>query len=147
MADFARDYLILVFFSGLGALQIAASYGRLKGMLFLKIPVVSRLLGALLVLVVVIWFFASAPRNVNDVDGGLDGNFQALLFAVGSLAALVITLIGSSIVNARMRNHHSFSIPAGLDELKENNYLYALINSLSYWWKRWQKQIYRYFSG
>ena len=146
MAEFARDYLILVFFSSLGALQIAASYGRLKGLLLLQIPTASRLLGAFLVLTVVIWFFASAPRNINDTDGGLDGNFQALLFALGALAAVAVTLVGSSIINARMRIH-TFSTPAGLEALTESNYLYALINSLSYWWKKWRMQMHRYFFG
>ncbi len=146
MADLSRDYFILVFLSGLGTLQVAASYGHLRGLLLLPSPRASRFFGVLLALAVVIWFFVSAPRNINDTEGGLDGNTQALLFALASLAAVVATLVGSSIANAGMRNrsHYTFS---GLDALKKSNYVQALFDSLSYWWRKWRRQMQRYFSG
>ena len=49
MFTFATDYYILVAVAATGTLQIAASLGRLDGLLFLKQPIPARLLGLVLI--------------------------------------------------------------------------------------------------
>lgn len=140
MSEFDRDYLIFVFLFGVGAIQIAASLGRLRGLLLFYNTDVSRLAGASIILAAIVWFFASEPRNINDVYGGLDGNVQAKFFAIGSFAAIVVTLLVSSLLNARMRGGIDHIIQLrGLEALKESNYVVALTRSISYWWKRWRQ--------
>lgn len=92
------------------------------------------------------WYFASAPRNLGDTEGGRDANTQAVLFALGALAAVVVTLLSSSFINAQMKGN-SRSPDQGLEALKKTSYFKALRDSLTYWWKRWQKQMKRYSSG
>ena len=139
MTDFARDYLIFVFFFGLGAIQIAVSLGRLNGLLLFYRPLVSRIAGMAIVLGVIVWFFSSEPRNINDIHGGLDGNAQTMLFAIGSAAAILVTLVVSSLLNIRLRDGANDSSGEGLESLKRNSYAVALAQSLGYWWKRWRR--------
>ncbi|MBI4299073.1 MAG: hypothetical protein HY666_04855 [Chloroflexi bacterium] len=146
MEDFAQDYYLLIFIASLGVLQIVASYSGLRSILFFKRSSVARLGGMAAIIAAFVWFFASEPRNINDTRGGLDANNQALLFALASLTAVIATLIGSSLVNVRMRGN-STSPEDGLEALKETSFLQALSESLSRWWKKWQKQMQKYFSG
>ncbi|MCH7746423.1 MAG: hypothetical protein IIC84_10150, partial [Chloroflexi bacterium] len=44
MFTFATDYYILVFVATVGVIQVAASIGRLNGLLFIKSPIVTRVL-------------------------------------------------------------------------------------------------------
>ena len=146
MEGFAQDYFILVFIASFGALQIVASYSHLRGILFIKSAPLTRLVGLAMIIAAFAWFFASEPRNIGDNEGGLDANTQALLFALGSLASLVVTLIGSSLVNARMKGN-SPSLGEGMEALKETNFIHALYDSLRHHWKIWQTQMHRFFSG
>ena len=146
MEEASRDYFILILITSLGTLQIAASLGGLRGLLLLRKPLASSIVGAALVVAGFTWYFASAPRNLGDTEGGRDANTQALLFALGSLAAVVVTLLSSSFINAQMKGN-SRSPDQGLEALKETSYFTALRDSLTYWWKRWQKQMKRFSSG
>ena len=146
MFTFATDYFILVFVASMGVIQIAASVGRLDGLLLVKAPLVARILGLALVVAPFIWFFTSGERNINDYQGGLDANTQALFFFFGAGVGLVATLLLSSLVNARMSGGEP-SPESGMDVLKRTNYVRALALSLGYWWSNWRTQTKRYFSG
>ena len=146
MFTFASDYFILVFVASIGVLQIAASLGRLNGLLLFKSPPVARVFGVALVAGAFIWFFSTGERNINDFEGGLDAPTQALFFFLGSLAGTGVTFVVSSLVNLRM-NGEEPSPGAGLDALRETNYLRALGHSLGYWWREWRTQMKSYFSG
>ena len=146
MFTFATDYFILVFIASIGAIQVAASIGRLSGLLFFKSPAITRLLGASLVVAAFIWFFSTGERNINDYEGGLDANSQALFFFLGVLAGGTFTFLMSSLVNARM-NGYQPSPEGGLDALKQTSYLRALAYNLDYWRRNWRTQIRRYFFG
>jgi hypothetical protein len=146
MFTFATDYFIFVFVACIGVIQFAASWGRLNGLLIFKSPLISRTLGLGLAVGAFIWFFSVAPRNINDYEGGLDANTQALFFFLGVLAGWVFTLVTSSLVNIRM-NKGEPSPEAGLDVLKETNYVRAITHNIRYWWKNWRTQMKRYFSG
>ena len=146
MSAFAIDYILFVFVASLGVIQIAASMGRLNGLLILKSPMVARLLSSILTVAAFIWFFATDTRNLNDYEGGLDANEQAVLFLLGALTAAVVTLGVSSIVNARMNGGDS-APDDGLDALKDGNYITALLHSLRYWRREWRTRTKPYFFG
>ena len=146
MITFATDYFILVFVASMGVLQIAASLGRLNGLLFFKSPPAARAFGIVLIVAAFIWFFSTGSRNVNDYNGGLDAPTQALFFFLGALAGVGVTFLVSSMVNLRM-NGQEPSPEAGLDALRETNYIRALGHSLGYWWREWRTQMKSYFTG
>ena len=129
MFSFATDYYLFTFAATIGAIQIAASIGRLYGLLFVPSLTAARLLGTALTLGSILWFFGSSDRNINDTAGGLDANAQAVLFLLGALPALALTLIASSLANFRMAPAPG---PAtdGLDALRSSGYFRALAASL-----------------
>ena len=145
MFTFVTDYFLLVFAAAIGTIQIAASLGKLNGLLFFKNPWIARGLGIVLIVSSFVWFFSTGDRNINDYEGGADANTQALFFFLGVLAAGGFTFVVSSIINIRMSGAEP-SPSAGLDNLRDTNFLRALIFSLDYWRKRW-RQMKSYFSG
>ena len=146
MFTFATDYLLLVFVASLGVLQIAASLAHLNGLLIFKPPLVSRALGLLLFVGAFVMFFSTGTRNINDYEGGLDAPTQGLFFFLGAFAGLGVTLMLSSLVNLRMNGGRP-SPEAGLDALRETNYISALRLSLGYWSRAWRTRTKSYFSG
>lgn len=145
VSNLTQDYLAFCFLSALGVFQIAAAYGRLRGLLLFRRPLVSVLAGLGLVVAGFLWFFLPGPRLIPDTEGGLDGNRQALLFFVSASVALGVTLLVSSLVNRRMlRPRHAMP---GLDALRETTYVQALRLKLVQVWKRSPKQTPKSFSG
>ena len=146
MFTFAVDYYLFVLAACIGVIQVAASLGGLKGLFIVRSPARARAIGLVVTVAAVVWFLASDDRNVNDFEGGLDANGQALFFFWGSLGAVVATLVASSLRNWRMGKEN----PApgeGLDGLKSTSYLRALVVSLKYWRREWRKQTKPYFFG
>lgn len=138
MSAFFIDYLIFVFLFALGVIQIAASLSGLIGILFFRKPLVSRILGLVIIITAISWFYLSSDRNLNDVYGGLDANDQSGLFALGVIAALFTTLVISSVTNmVRLNNDTMFSENEGLASLRRYTYYVALSKNLRYWVKRW----------
>ena len=146
MITFATDYFLLVFIASIGVLQIAASAGSLSGLLIFKSPLAARALGTAFVVTGFVLFFSTGERNINDYEGGLDANTQALFFFLGTMAGGGVTVVLSSIVNLRMRRGDP-SPDSGFEALRDINYPRALARSLIYWWKNWRTQMRRYFSG
>ena len=146
MFTFATDYYILVFVATIGVIQVAASFGGLNGLLFIKSSLVTRVLGIALAAAAFIWFFSTGDRNINDYEGGLDAPTQSLFFFFGSSTGFVFTFVVSTLVNARMNGGES-SPEEGLDALRDTNYVRALAQSISYWRREWRTRMKRYFSG
>ena len=146
MFSFATDYYITVFVATLGVLQVAVSLGQLKGLLIFKSPLVARAFGLALPVGAFAWFFATGTRNVNDYEGGLDGNVQALFLFLGASTAVGVTLLVSSVVNAKM-NGEDPQAEDGLDALMHTNYARALGHSFRYRWRVWRAQMSRFSSG
>ena len=144
MYIFATDYYIFVLVASMGTIQFAASLGQLKGLLLFKSPLVARGLGIALAVSAFVWFFASESRDLNDQQGGLDAPTQGLFFFLGSLTAVVVTFLGSSLVNVRMNGGDPLA-DGGLDALKNSNYLSAVGHSLRFWWREWRTQMKSYF--
>lgn len=129
---FAADYFLLAFVAGVGVMQAAASIGGLKGLLIVKHPLAARVLGLALAAGAFIWFFTSSDWNINDYEGGMDTNDQALVFFLGIVAAGALTAALSSLVNMRMRDG-SPAPDAGLGALKSVCYFRALAHNLKRW--------------
>ena len=145
MFSFAIDYYLAVFVAAFGVIQIAASLGELRGLVFLRSAPFARIVGAVLVAASAVWFFSTAPRNINDYEGGLDANEQAIFLALGTLTAIAVTLIASSLVNLRMKV--DARPEAGLDALKEANYTRSAVASIRYWSKQWRTRMKPYLLG
>lgn len=126
---FAADYFILVFVAGVGVIQVAASIGGLRGLLIFKTPLVARACGLLLAIAAFVWFFTTTEWNINDYEGGLDSNDQALLFFIAITAAGAFTLALTSLVNFRLRDDEA-DPDAGFDALRRACYFRALAHSL-----------------
>lgn len=146
MYSFAADYYITVFAAAVGVIQVAASLGQLKGLLILKSPLIARTAGLALAAGAFVWFFASGARNINDYEGGLDGNEQAVYLFLGVLTAVAATFLVSSVVNVRL-NGGDATPDQGLDALKQTTYARALSRSVRYWWREWRTQMKPYFFG
>ena len=139
MFTFATDYFIAVFVSSLGVLQLAFSVGDIRGLLVFKLRLVARTLGTALAIGGFVLFFSTGTRNINDYEGGLDAPTQALFFFYGALAAVVVTLVVTSVVNHRMRGPEA-NPEAGIDSLRDTNYVLSLARSIRYWWKLCRKR-------
>ena len=146
MFNFTADYCIAVFISTMGVLQFAFSLGGLKGLLFLKSPLVARTGGLAVGILGLSLFFATGVRNINDYEGGLDAPDQALYFSLSALSAFALTLLSSSLVNYGMKSADS-EPDSGIDELRDSNYATALAHSISYWRRNWRTLTKRCFFG
>lgn len=143
MSDFALDYLLLVFLSALGVLLIVTAYGRLHGLLLVGRRV-SMVMGTALIGAAFAWFFASKPRNLPDTGAGLDGNEQALLFALGATGALGVVLVISSLRNWSMGANPQGD---GVEALRNASYLRLLFKEIKERWNRWSGQTKEHSSG
>ncbi len=146
MFNFAVDYYLFALVANVGVIQVAASLGNLQGLLVFKSPLLARTLGLATPVIAFVWFFTSETRNINDYEGGLDGNDQALLFFLGTISATMATSLLTSIINARMTGRGQTPID-GLTALTRTSYLRAVRLSLRYWRNNWRAQTKSYFSG
>ena len=146
MFTFATDYYLCVLVATIGVLQIALSIGGIHGLLVFKSPLVARTVGLVLAVSAFVWFFGSGARNLNDYQGGLDANTQALFFFFGAFTAVIVSFVVASVVNLRMAGPDR-GPSAGLDAVMETSYATALLRNLSYWRKNWRTQMKDYFSG
>lgn len=146
MSQFAQEYWLFAFISGLGAIQIGASFGGLKGLLLFKSPLPARAFGAALIVGSAVWFFASGDRNVSDQQGGLDANGQGLYFFYGAFAAVVVTFVVSSVVNIGLSEPSEGTV-GGFDALKHTTYIRALWRGSRHWSREWRTQTKKYFFG
>ena len=123
--SYAIDYFLMIFFSSIGIIQLAAISAQLTGIILIPYLTLAKSIATLLVILPIIWFFAKTNRNINDYAGGLDANDQAVLFLAGAILATIATLSISSMVNKNLfdKNH---TLPIKLHSLKNSTY-YNLI--------------------
>jgi hypothetical protein len=86
-----------------------------------------------------------AARNVNDIDGGLAGNGQATLFPAGAMAAVLITLAATSLINLRLSGRQLRGND-GVEALKTEAYARSLPSALEYWRSMAVKELSHQFS-
>jgi len=129
------DYFILAFVASVGAIQVAAAWSGLRGMMFLGSRAVSTLGGAGMAVGVLLWYTLSTERNLPDTGGGLSGNQSAWLFSAAASAAIAFSLVGTSLVNWRLGSKGEAYEP-GLDALRRTTFLRAIALTLRGVWKR-----------
>ena len=145
MFSFAVDYYLMVVISACGVLQIAASVGRLDALLLFKARLRAYSFGIALAVIGPVLFFATAERNINDFEGGLDGNFQGLFFILGTITALVLTATVTSFINRGMSA--PTRIENGVETLKRTTYARAIADNLGFLSKHWRTWTRPYFFG
>ena len=84
MFGFHLDYFICCVISVSGVLIMASSYRRSSQ------SFANYIVGSGLVVLAALLFFLTDDRALNDYEGGLDANEQAVLFSTGSLTALLL---------------------------------------------------------
>jgi len=131
--EYIWQYLPLAFFASLGVLQIGAARADLRGVTFFKKPSLCYVFGALAIAGAFIWFYATGDRNAEPlvrIDDGVKVFFGETetfaTFMTGAIGALVVTLLVSSIVNAKMSSSTDNGVPRGLDALKEMTFFQAI---------------------
>jgi len=128
------EYFIFVFIASIGVLQLIATVTQRKGLLFFNRKALAYLFSFLAIGGSFGWFFGwgdpmdMAMRQTGDASmrqTGLEGAQQFLYFCMAAFAALVVTLIVSSLRRARWKGHSGGS-SQGLDALKERSYFEAV---------------------
>lgn len=142
---FSHEYLLLVFIMCSGVLQVAAAYGKLKGLQFLSRPSFSLILGTSLILSSLSWFFWEGGRNFPDTERGIPGTSQFVLFVLGGFLALMFTFLFTSLMNFSKKTPRNTL--DGLISLRETTFMQALANNIGTLWKLFNKLTRQYSSG
>jgi hypothetical protein len=81
-------------------------------------------------------------RNINDVNGGLSGNSQALWYAFAAGAAIVTTYTVATLVNGRrgLPSRTDPNVREGVEALKTTAVHRAVGPSLAYWRAGWRHE-------
>jgi hypothetical protein len=111
-------YSLLVFGAVLGIIQAAAGYNHLRGLLFFKRGLYTSVFAAIAIGVPLGLFFT---WNYMFTTGIIAGSQQAGLFVLSVLAAVVFTLIVSSLINIRYCPQCAARL-SGLDALRERTF-------------------------
>jgi hypothetical protein len=112
-------YGILVFGAAVGVIQAAAAYNNLRGLAFFRRRLYTYIFAVIITGVSLGYFFR---WNYLFDTGIIAGTQQTGLFVQSVVAAIVFTLIISSLINIRYQAPHSAS-PTGLDALREKTYI------------------------
>lgn len=97
--NFALNYLLLIFGSSFGVLQIAAARAGLKGLSFFRKRILNYLSGFFFLTVTYIWFFSQANLNMRHAE--VEGSQQLGLFLLGAFCAIIFTFLVSSMLHHR----------------------------------------------
>ena len=125
MSMFAIEYFFFALVSNLGLLTLIAGRSQLEFMKVIKNPQKSFVIGFFIMVIAFVWYFGFEKRNINDFEGGLDANMQALFFVISTVTAIVLILIANSILR---KGKSETNLSIGLDVLKESTYLQAIFN-------------------
>ncbi len=105
----AADYFVLVFFAGIGVLQIASIPAGMSGLWLFNHRKVQYVFGAATVAGAFAWFYAVEERNVQHT---VEGAQQLTLFLLAVIAAFFCTGIIASLIRAR-QSPISAQVPDG----------------------------------
>jgi len=149
---FINHYLIYVYLSCFGTLQLVSTISNLRGIMILSNTKANKILGIIFLISGFIFFF-SAPlfinsqwtgssfsrstlenfasvRNVNDIDGGLHGTAQFLLFFLGCILSFFTSVIISGILRFLNKKSETLIVgkkkSRGIFTLKNYNYYSSL---------------------
>lgn len=125
LPDFRLDYFLTVLIATTGILQIAATQSRLIGLSFFRKPTMDRIFGLLAIIGAFCFFYGIEDRNVRSLEGSQQFEF----YLAGVAAAVILTMVVSSLTNYGLRGRVEKE-DRGLDALKKTNYIRALFSSL-----------------
>ena len=126
------QYFLFVFIASCGVLQLTAAFAHLRGLLFFRKTAIAYIIAILLIGGAFGWFFGWDNRLEEKImHTGLEGRQQFLNFNLAALAALVFTVIVSSVANSRalIRPKEGVEAEQGLGSLKQMSYFKALVRS------------------
>ncbi|SVD69243.1 uncharacterized protein METZ01_LOCUS422097, partial [marine metagenome] len=124
MSRFAIEYFFFALISNLGLLSVVASKSNLKFIKVIQHSKISVAMGICAIIIAFAWFFGFGNRNINDFEGGLDANMQALFFVAATLAAIIISLFFNSVFRI---TKSAPDANKNLSELKEVTYLESFL--------------------
>lgn len=123
------EYFLWVFVSVIGVLQLAATFARLKGVLFFENRAITFIFSFLAIGLSFGFFFGWDNRLDTTMRRvGLEGSGQLCYLFLGTLAGGVFTLIVSSLLKAYQWRERSTERKSGqgVDALKEMSYFEAI---------------------
>jgi hypothetical protein len=120
-------YRILVFVAALGVIQSAAAYNDLRGLLFFRRKLYAYIFGIITAGVPLGIFFR---WNYMFATGIIAGTQQTGLFVVSVLAAIVMNLIMSSLINIGYYPQ-SAAPTTGLEALRESTFFRVIRERLT----------------
>lgn len=108
----AWQYFIFVFIAVMGMLQLIAACNQLKGMLFIRNKPITLVL-SIAAIVFAFWWFFYRDSRVDTVmrRTGLEGAQQFTVFCWTTFAALVVTLVLSSLLQMFVYSRNKRSAP------------------------------------
>ena len=115
MDGLALEYFVLVFAASLGVFQAAAAYNGLRGLSFFNRPTWGYLLAALTTGPTLVAFFT---WNLRNATGVIEGAQQLVLLSLAIMAAYIVTLVASSLLNSSPPAGDT-APPAGIEGFKE----------------------------
>ena len=144
---FTQEYLLLVFISAIGIIQVAASYGQIKGLLIVQNIYISVIVGILLIVTPLLAFFWSGGRNIPDTNGGIPGALQFVLFLSGIALAISFTYTVTSISQSYRFSNTTPDTLKGLESLRNTTFAKALFKNLCMLWQQYRKSTKKHSSG
>jgi hypothetical protein len=115
-------YSALVFIAVMGVLQGAAGYNNLRGLRFFQRSLYAYIFAIITIGVSLGFFFA---WNYMFATGDIAGSQQSGLFVLAAVAAIIFTLIISSLINIRYYSQRAVQL-TGLDVLREGTFIRTL---------------------
>jgi len=113
-------YSALIFVAVIGVLQAAAAYNNLRGLLFFRRILHAYIFAGITIAVPLGLFFA---WNYLWATGYIAGSQQAGLFFYSAAAAIIFTLIVSSLINIKYKSDRPTQL-TGLDALREGTFFH-----------------------
>ena len=136
MINFYLDYFICCSLVSSGVLQIAATSSRTYLFCLFSRPMINVSFAVGFIITGLLIFFTTANRNINDYEGGLDGNEQAFLFYVALSASFFVTSLVTSVTN-RKKNLKDYNCEAdSFICLKHDTYVNLIRLRWKYFFKK-----------
>ena len=129
------NYCLLVFIGVLGVLQLAAAYNNFRSLLFFPRRLYTVIFSALAIGFALFAFFTWNDFNRIVVDGVspttrpyiVEGSQQTGSFILSAAAAIIFTLVFSSVINGRRPGNGNSGLD-GLEVLRESTFFQAIWN-------------------
>ena len=127
--SFALDYFICVFICCSAVLQLAVHRADLSKLKIIKNTKLTYFISTVLIFFSAYLFFITDNRIINDFEGGLDANEQAVIFSLSALSSFFVTGLVTSTFKSSKHKPLTQNL-GGLASYRN----YRLIDSLN---KKW----------